>query len=150
MESFISLSKKQHRSELILAILLVLYLVMGFKTPNSVANMIDTIPGKVVIFIVVAFLFTYYNPILGILGLLVAFNLIRSSSVTTGNDALQKYVPTEEKRNSQFTAYNQFPYTLEQEIVAKMAPILTSGSSMQKPSYKPTLDNLHFASPLNK
>jgi hypothetical protein len=148
MESFTSLTKKEHRGELILAILLVLYLVMGFKTPHSVANMIDTIPGKVVIFIVVIYLFIYYNPVLGILGLLVAFNLIRSSSVTTGNDALQKYVPTEEKKSSQFTAYNQFPYTLEQEIVAKMAPILTSGSSIEKASYKPLLDNLHYASPL--
>jgi len=148
MESFTSLFKKEHRGELILAILLIIYLVMGFKTPESVANMIDTIPGKVVIFIVVVFLFIYYSPILGILGLFVAFTLIRSSSITTGSDALQKYVPTEEKKTSQFTAYNQFPYTLEQEVVAKMAPILTSGSSMENPSYKPILDNLHYASPL--
>jgi MFS superfamily sulfate permease-like transporter len=148
MDSFNSLFKKEHRGELFLAILIIIYLVMGFKTPASVANMIDTIPGKVVIFIIVVFLFTYYSPILGILGLFVAFTLMRSSSMTTGNDALQKYVPTEEKRSSQFTAYNQFPYTLEQEIVAKMAPILTSGTSMEKAPYKPTLDNLHYASPL--
>jgi hypothetical protein len=148
MESFDSLFKKQHRGELILAILLVIYLVMGFKTPEPIANLVDNIVGKVVIIIVVIYLFAYYNPILGILALFVAFNLIRSSSVTTGSDALQKYVPTEEKKASQFTAYNQFPYTLEQEVVAKMAPILHSNTSGTQSSYKPILDNLHDASPL--
>ena len=49
---------------------------------------------------------------------------------------------------SQFTAFNQFPYTLEQEVVAKMAPIVRSGSSLSSASYKPLLDNLHDASPL--
>jgi hypothetical protein len=148
MESFDSLFKKEHRGELILAILLVIYLVMGFKTPEPIANLVDNIVGKVVIIIIVIYLFAYYNPILGILALFVAFSLIRSSSVTTGNDALQKYVPTEEKKASQFTAYNQFPYTLEQEVVAKMAPILHTGTSGTQSSYKPILDNLHNASPL--
>ena len=148
MESFDSLFKKEHRGELILAIILVIYLVMGFKTPEPIANLVDNIVGKVVIIIVVIYLFAYYNPILGILALFVAFNLIRSSSVTTGSDALQKYVPTEEKKASQFTAYNQFPYTLEQEVVAKMAPILHSNTSGTQSSYKPILDNLHDASPL--
>jgi hypothetical protein len=50
---------------------------------------------------------------------------------------------------SQFTAFNQFPYTLEQEVVAKMAPIVRSGSSLTPPSYKPLLENLYDASPVN-
>jgi len=49
---------------------------------------------------------------------------------------------------SQFTAFNQFPYTLEQEVVAKMAPIVRSGSSLTSASYKPLLDKLYDASPL--
>jgi hypothetical protein len=150
MESFTSLFKKQHKGELILGILLVIYLVMGLKTPDSIANLLDNIVGKVVVFVIVFYLFAYYNPILGILGLFAAFKLIRGSSITTGSDALQKYVPTEEKKASQFSAYNQFPYTLEQEVVAKMAPILQSGSSVTQASYKPLLDNLHYASPLKQ
>jgi hypothetical protein len=57
-------------------------------------------------------------------------------------------MPTEEKKASQLTAYNQFPYTLEQEVVKKMAPIVQPVSSLTKPSYKPLLDNLYDASPL--
>jgi truncated hemoglobin YjbI len=74
-----------------------------------------------------------------------AFDLIRRSSESTGLDSLQKYVPTEEKKMSRFNAFNQFPYTLEQEMVAKMVPMRNSGSSITQSSFKPVLDDLHNA-----
>ena len=144
MESFTALFNKEHRGELVLAVLL-----MGYKTPDAVANVVDTLIGKVVIFVVVVFLFMNYHPILAVLALFVAFDLIRRSTLTTGLDALQKFAPTEEKKSSQFTAFNQFPYTLEQEVVAKMAPVMQSGSSITQASFKPLLDDLHDASPVN-
>lgn len=149
MESFSSLFKKQHIGELILVVLFIIYLIMGLKTPDPIANLIDSLVGKIVIFIIVIYLFNYANPILAVLSLFVAFDLIRRSSASTGIAALQKYGPSEEKKSSQFTAFNQFPYTLEQEVVAKMAPIAKSGSSLAQASYKPLLDNLHDASILN-
>jgi hypothetical protein len=149
MESFSSLFKKEHMGELVLAILMIIYLILGFKTPEPFANLIDSLVGKVVIFIVVIYLFMHANPILAVLSLFVAFDLIRRSSMSTGIDALKKYAPSETKKSSQFTAFNQFPYTLEQEVVAKMAPIMKSGSSISKASYKPLLDNIYDASPLN-
>jgi hypothetical protein len=98
---------------------------------------------------IVVYLFAFFHPILAVLALFVEFDLIRRSSQSTGISALQKYAPTEEKKSSQFSAYNQFPYTLEQEIVAKMAPVMQSGSSITQASYKPLLDNLHDASSIN-
>jgi hypothetical protein len=89
------------------------------------------------------------NPVLAVLAVFVAFDLMRRSTSTTGLGALEKYAPTEKKKMSQFTAFNQFPYTLEQEVVSKMAPIVRSGSSITPASYKPLLDNLHDASPIN-
>ena len=129
MDSFSSLFKKEKMGELLLLILFILYLIMGYPTPEPVANVIDTIPGKVVLFILVVYLFVYSNPLLAVLSLFVAFDLIRRSSNATGLDALKKYEPSEEKKSSQFTAYNQFPYTLEQEVVKKMAPIVQSGAT---------------------
>jgi hypothetical protein len=149
MDSFTELLKKEHRGEFILIILMIIYLVMGVKTPDLIANLIDNLVGKVVIILIVIYLFMYNNPILAVLAALVAFDLIRRSSATTGIAALQQYAPSEEKKMSQFTAFNQFPYTLEQEVVAKMAPILRSGSSLNRPQYKPLLDNLYDAAPLN-
>jgi hypothetical protein len=145
MEKITSLLNKEHRSEFVLAILLVIYLVMGFKTPDTVANAVDTLPGKVVIIVIVISLFTYYHPVLAVIAMFAAFDLIRRSSESTGLDSLQKYVPTEEKKVSQFNAYNQFPYTLEQEMVSKMVPMRNSGTSITQSSFKPVLDDLHNA-----
>jgi len=149
MEEFSSLFKKQHIGELLISILFIIYLIMGYKTPEPVANAIDTIVGKIVILMLVAYLFMHSNTILAVLGLFVAFDLIRRASMTTGIDALRQYEPTEQKKSSQFTALNQFPYTLEQEVVKKMAPIVQGGSSMSKASYSPILEDLHDASPIN-
>jgi hypothetical protein len=149
MESFSSLFKKEHMGELVLVVLFIIYLIMGLKTPEPVAGMVDTLVGKIVIFITIIYLFMHANPILAVLALFVGFDLIRRSSMTTGIDALQRFAPSEEKKTSQFTAFNQFPYTLEQEVVSKMAPIMKSGSSLTQASYKPLLDNLYDASPLN-
>jgi hypothetical protein len=149
MESFSSLFKKEHMSELVLVIFFIIYLILGLKTPEPIANLIDTLVGKITILIIVLYLFMNANPILAVLSLFVAFDLIRRSSLATGIDALKKYAPSEEKKMTQFTAYNQFPYTLEQEVVAKMAPVMQSGSSITQASFKPILDDLHDASPVN-
>ena len=136
-------------SQLLLIILFIIYLIMGYKTPEPIANIVDTLIGKIIIFIIVIMLFMHANPILAVISLFVAFDLLRRSSESTGIDALKRYLPTEEKKSSQFTAFNQYPYTLEQEVVKKMAPIVQSGSSLSKASYMPVLENLHDASVIN-
>jgi hypothetical protein len=143
------LLKNAKMGETLLTLLFIIYLLMGYKTPEPVANLVDTMVGKAVVFVVVVSLFVYTNPILAVLGLFVAFDLIRRSSAATGIDALKKYAPSEEKKSSQFTAFNQFPYTLEQEIVKKMAPIIQTSSTATKASYVPMLDNIYDATPLN-
>ena len=135
--------------EFILIILIIIYLILGFKTPEIIAVMVDNVIGKVVIILIVIYLFMHSNPILAVLAALVAFDLMRRSNDVTGLGALSAYAPSEKKKMSQFSAFNQFPYTLEQEVVAKMAPIVRSGSSINPPSYKPLLDNLYDAAPLN-
>ena len=146
MEDFSSLFKKENTGQLVLGVLFIIYLIMGMKTPEPIANVVDTLAGKVIIFIIVIYLFMNANPLLAVLSLFVAYDLMRRSTQTTGLDSLQKYAPSEKKKTSQFTAYNQFPYTLEQEVVAKMGPIKQSGSSMNNASYKPTLENTYDAS----
>jgi hypothetical protein len=53
-------------------------------------------------------LFGYSNPILGVLGIMVAYHLIKASSDKTGTAALEQHYPTEEKKWSPFTAIHQF------------------------------------------
>jgi len=147
MNSLSGLFKKENVGQLLLTILFLIYLIMGYKTPEPLAKLIDTLPGKIVVIIISLSLFVKTNPVLGVLGLLVAYDLVKRSGTTTGTDALKRYLPTQEKVNSQFTAFNQFPYTLEQEIVKKMAPVNKAnefyGGAVQ--SYKPVLDNTYDA-----
>ena len=148
-EFFLKVSlQKENMGELLLGVILVIYLVMGLKTPETVANLVDSVAGKLLLFIIVIYMFMNTHPLLAVLFLFVAVDLIRRSMKVTGIDALNKYAPSEEKKVSQFTAFNQFPYTLEQEVVKKMAPIVNTGGFLNPPSYKPMLDNLHDASSL--
>lgn len=146
MKTLNELFQKKHISELILVILFILYLVLGLKTPEIIATIVDNLFGQIVIILIVCYLFLYANPIVAVLSAFVAFDLIRRSSSTTGISALKKYAPSEEKKMSQFSAFNQFPYTLEQEVVSKMAPLVNNSFPLNNASYKPVLDNLHDAS----
>ena len=139
-----SLFKKQHMGELLLAILFIIYLIMGYNTPGPLANMIDTLYGKVIVVILALALFVKCHPAIGVLGLIVAFELIRRSTA----DAVDQYIPSEEQKSQNLTAFNQFPYTLEQEIVKKMTPNRSQGSFLPQSSFKPLLENNYDASPI--
>ena len=139
----------EFNKENILSLFFIVFLIMKFNIPEPLADMVDTIPGKFAVVAVSIMLFGYANPILGILGLFVAFDLIMRSKATTGIDALKQYGPSQQRMDSQFNAMNQFPYTLEQEVVKKMAPIPYNNSLMHPVSFTPLLNDLHNASPLS-
>ena len=138
----------EFKKEDILSLFFIVFLIMKFHIPEPLADMVDTIPGKFAVVAIAIMLFAYTNPVLGVLGLFVAFDLIMRSKATTGIDALKQYAPSQEKMDSQFNAMNQFPYTLEQEVVKKMAPVPYTNSLMHPVSFTPLLNNLHDASPI--
>ena len=145
MQYIDNLLEKRNMSQLMLVVLFIIYLVMGLNIPDPLANIIDSQFGKIVIALVALMLFGYSNPILGVLGIMVAYHLIKSSSEKTGIAALEKYYPTEEKKWSPFTPIHQFPYTLEQEVVKQMASQKFNASYVKAP-YRPMLDDTHDAS----
>lgn len=134
----------------VLTVLFIIYLIFGFKTPGPIATAVDTIYGKTLVILLALVLFAYtHNPILGVLGMFVAFDLIRRSTVTTGTYAMDKYVPSESRKYANVSAYNQFPMTLEQEVVKRMAPLSHTYSSSTQDQFKPLLDDNHDAAPIN-
>ena len=148
MEYLNNLLEKKNMSQLVLVILFIIYLLMGFKTPDSIASMIDTAFGKIVVAMIALLLFAYSNPILGVLGIFVAYQLVRGASIKTGMASLEEYYPTEEKKWTPFTPAHQFPYTLEQEVVKKMAP-QKFNTNYVKATYKPTLEETYDAAYVN-
>ena len=148
MEYLNELLEKKNMPQLLLVILFIIYLVIGFKTPESVAMMIDSGVGKIVVALVALLLFAYSNPILGVLGVFVAFHLIRNASIKTGMAGLEEYAPTEKKKWSPFNKNNQFPYTLEEEVVKKMAP-QKFNTDYTKATYQPLLEDTYDAAHVN-
>jgi hypothetical protein len=148
MDSLKDLFTKKNMPELVLVSLFVLYLVMGYQMPEQVATIVDSTIGKIVVVLVALMLFSHSKPILGILALLVAYQLIKSASVKTGMAGLEEYYPTESKKWTPFTPTNQFAYTLEQEVVKKMASQKFNTEYVKAP-FRPILDDTHDASPLS-
>jgi len=145
MDYLSDLFKKENMGQVILVILFLIYIIVGYKTPTGLATLVDNTLGQLVVVAIALALLTCCNPILGVLGLLVAFLLIHRSSIATGTAALNTYYPTEQKKFSELTAYNQFPYTLEQEVVNKMAPINHTEDPNAAANFMPILDNIHDA-----
>jgi hypothetical protein len=127
-------------AEWMLLIVFIIYLIIGMRTPDMVAEAVNSLAGKISIFLVVVYMFLNMNPLVATAGLLVAFELLRRSHQQEfGDDQAYKFSPA---------SYNRSPYTLEQEIVAKMAPRVNAGAPIGRASYLPTLDNLYDATPL--
>lgn len=148
MDYFSTLFDKKNMPQLVLSVLFVIYLVMGYRMPANVASVVDSMAGKIVIVIVALFLFAYSNPVLGVLALLVAYQLIKSASIKTGMAGLEEYYPTEQKKWSPFTPTHQFPYTLEQEVVKNMTTQKFNTDYVKAP-YRPALDDTYDAAPIN-
>ena len=74
--------------------------------------------------------------------------LIQRSGDTTGTIATQNYLPTEEQKSTHLSAMNQFPVTVEEEVISKMLPS-TNQRDMTQPEFKPVLDDNHDAAASN-
>jgi hypothetical protein len=140
-----TLFEKKNLGQLTLIILFLIYLIMGYNIPYSLAVLIDSVWGKVIVVGFAIILFAQSNPILGILGFFVAYKLIMSSSIESGNYGIQNYIPTEEKKYAKMINNNVYPYTLEQEIVKLRAPIYHYNSDTTSYSFTPVLDNQYNA-----
>ena len=145
MENLKDLMKKANRHQLLLSSLFLLYIVFNVRTPALLATLVDNLAGHVVIIILAIGLMLYANPVLGVLGLITAYELLKRSSVATGTHAIRNFLPSEIKKGQHFTAFNQFPVTLEEEVVHKMVPMVTHAPPPNV-NYKPVLNPLHQAS----
>jgi hypothetical protein len=144
MELFNKLIKPNNRHHLLLLIVMVIYIMFNIQTPQLLASVIDNIYGNIGVLVVAVYLIMKVNPIVGIVALYAAYELIQRSSGMTGSAGIQKYLPSQFKQNSHLTAFNQFPITLEEEVVKQMAPLVeTNGPSHLQ--YIPASDNTYSA-----
>lgn len=127
--------KKFDVFDIILLALFVIYVVFPVPTPQWLVPAIDSPIGMLVMFAVAVSLFVYRSPILGVLFIFVAYELLRrnhyippSSPIIadtqySANRVPQK-IPNQSEKNAELQALNPpTQASLEEEIVAKESPI---------------------------
>lgn len=149
MDFYNNLMKKGRQHELLLAGLFIVYSVLDIQTPQFLADLINSKLGSLVVMIIAFSLFLYVNPIVAILGIIAAYELVKRSMIKGGSsDSFIQYLPKYDPQCPDLNAFNQFAPTLEQEMVNKMAPLVGPSASPYA-TYRPNLDNDHDAAPVN-
>ena len=146
MEKFLnSLMKDKHH--LILTLLLSIFILFDIKVPLVLAELVDNPIGKIVVAVLSLCLLST-NALAGVIGLIAAYVLIQRSADSTGTAAEKNYLPSEAKKSNHLSAMNQFPITVEEEVISKMLPS-TNTRDLTTPEFKPVLDDNHEAAATN-
>ena len=155
-------------SQLVLGIIFVIYILLNVQTPSFLATPIDTFFGRVVVVVIAIVVFLKTNPVIGVLGFVVAYQIIKTASITTGTYAIRHFIPSEQNKEKELRSFNvveptslvapvsisnnagglSLPGTLEEEMVYIMAPLVVKASNTPS-SFKPILDGQHGASSLH-
>jgi hypothetical protein len=146
MNLFKKILKTEKAHAIVLEVIFIIYILFNFDTPDMVANFVDTSSGKLLVVLLALSMFVA-GPIAGILAALAGYTLITRSTIVTGSSF--KYADeAEEIKMQHLQSYNENVKTLEEEMVSDMAPIVRAPCS-GKASYKPVLDNLNDAAPID-
>ena len=155
-------------SQLVLGVVFFFYILLNVKTPLILATPLESIFGKVLVFAIAAVVFMKTNPVVGVLGFIVAYQMIKTASITTGRYAMKHYLPSEVNKMKDMVSFNVVEptsedaptsistsgsgivvaATLEEEMVDRMAPLVIKGNEESNLDYKPVLDGQHGASSL--
>jgi len=149
MEAFLSFIKKLSQYEVLVLVLLIVFIVFNIDIPSGLAEVIDeNVLAQIFVYLFALSAIAYSKPIIGVLALIAAYVLVQRSKKRNGSSAMVKYLPSEDSKNKQLNAYNQFEPTLEESVVSTMAPIVLDGP-IGAPSYLPILDNNDLAAPID-
>lgn len=124
MKVYNKMLKQLKSLELVLTLIFVLFLVSNFELPKFLAELLDNIIGKTVLIVFVLSLFSCCNPLLGILGIVVALELLKRAKVSKGTYIDKYTASTETKRHNILSKLNDFPTTLEENVVNNLVPVV--------------------------
>lgn len=134
--------------EIGILILFVIYLIFDINPPESMAKHIDSPIGMAAVLIITLYMFISFNPVLGVIGIFVAYEVIRRSAAINNRGAMLNFTPSQAKKEAEFIQMNPTAdQTLEEDMVNKMAPIGQSSMiSYNTSEYKPVAHDTHGAS----
>jgi hypothetical protein len=143
-QTFRSLSKY----EATLLVLFIIYLIFDIQPPDMFAAIIDTPIGMVFVLLLTLMNFMKSNVILGVIGLFVAYEVVRRSARVNNRVPMTMYTPSQMNKDIELVQMNApQDKTLEEEMVDKMAPVGNSSLITYTMSeYKPVATEIHNAS----
>lgn len=144
MEAVLKVLKKEMKEYAAVG-LMALFIVTNMGVPSVLANLVDTLFGRVIVMVGALSLF-FVHHVLGAVALIFAYELINRSEKETGTYQTRTFLPSETRKGQHFSAMNQFPVTLEEEMVEKLVPI--SRKNLGEPEFKPVMDKVHDAAKL--
>ena len=143
--------KKLSVVEIVLFLAFILYTVLPIDTPDYMKPVVNSPLGMLFFFCVTVGLFTYTNPILGVLYILVVYEALRRSSETFHNPRaiVLEYEPSQKNKDDTLKKMNpvQNEKTVEEEVIAVRAPINKSYSAeIVQTTFKPVSKEVEGAS----
>jgi len=156
MASFMKMVEKDMHHYL-LATLLAVFIVADMGVPPVLGELINTLLGKIIV-IGAALALLFAHPLLGALGIIAAYKLISHSEHHTAPRGVPtlalptavrppKLSTAEKAKSRNLSAMNQFPPTVEEEVIKKMLP--QAPSRLPPSTFKPVLGKLHDAARVN-
>lgn len=139
-------SVKNEKMEYIVIVLMILFIMFDVRIPRIVANFVDNLVGRIVV-IGLALSLLFVHKVLGVVAVVFAYELIKRSEQSTGTYQMRHFLPSESKKNKQFSDMNQFPVTLEEEMIQKMVPLVDKSKPILT-EFKPVMHKLYNAAKL--
>jgi len=129
-------------------VIFAFYLAIPIQTPEFLTNVIDSPLSMLAMFIITIYLFLNANPMVAILYVFVAYELLRRTSNVTGRTDLIRYTPSQIKKDAKMKAMNPAKSrSLEEDVVEQMAPVGHSDISVYTTtSFKPVAEKIGTAS----
>ena len=153
-------TKKYSQNQHILGVLLILFILFRINLPYGVSQFVGSLPGMIVIVVVVIYLFIKEGAVLGMLGLIAGYQILSSAGFLVNNkidflnepriptyNNVQTVLPNKVVNGITFSPVNQFPPTLEQDVISNLVPMVKN-SDPPHLKYKPSLERQHNAAPL--
>jgi predicted membrane protein len=136
--------------EIATLVIFVIYIIFPFKTPAFLSGTVNTPLGLIVLLVVTLYLFFYTNPILGVVYIFVAYELIRRTSLVRRGSAdnyMVRSSPSEVQRAIEMNQMNpERVVTLEETVISKMAPAQVFNDNTIDTGFKPVTERVVGAS----
>ena len=135
--------KKTSPIQLIVLVLVVMFILYDTSLPADIEDFIREPFGKFVLLVIVLGSFASFGVVVGFLVMIASYEMIRRSVETHQSkmkSKLMRYPSKLYEDNHSLSAMNQFPITLEEEVIHNMVPLVKG--DLGPKTYKPTVSEI--------